>query len=111
MKVAASRLGTKIQEYRQINHLTQEQLASRLGICSRSVIALEKGNANPRMDSIKKIVQCTNISPDYLFIDHFQQDSVFLKSILEELDGCSEAELKFLYPVIRQLLASLSAYS
>ena len=59
----------KLQEFRQNKNLTQEQMASQLGITVSHYKALEYGQRNPSfelMERIKKIFQKTNIDKIFL---------------------------------------------
>ena len=53
-------------ELREINHLTQRQMAERLGISQPSYIRYEKGRAEPTLENLVKIADIFDVSIDYL---------------------------------------------
>lgn len=108
MENISKELGLRIREYRRINSLTQEQLANQLGICSRSVIALERGMGNPRLDILQKISQNLGISLDSLITGQEPSAGSKYRQLMQELSLCTESEMEIMYPVIHQLILSLS---
>ena len=59
-------IGEKIKEYRQKNHMTQEQLASRLNVTFQTVSKWETGVSAPDLSLIVPITKIFNISADEL---------------------------------------------
>lgn len=40
---------TRVKEYRQAHHLTQEQLAKAVAVTARTIISIEKGQYSPSL--------------------------------------------------------------
>lgn len=59
-------IGNAIKYYRELRHMTQAQLAEKLGITQRNVSYYENGERVPPADILKKIAILFNISVDYL---------------------------------------------
>lgn len=59
-------IGEKIKEYRQKNHMTQEQLASRLNVTFQTVSKWETGVSSPDLSLIIPITKIFHISADEL---------------------------------------------
>ena len=59
-------LGTVICQYRQINKMTQEEFASRLGVTPQAVSKWERGNGLPDVTLIEGICRVLGISADTL---------------------------------------------
>lgn len=57
----------KMKIYRKENHMTQQQLAKEVGVSSRTIIALEKGEYNPSLMLAYKIAKIFNTSVDEIF--------------------------------------------
>ena len=53
-------------EQRKLNHLTQREVASRLGISRPSYIRYEKGTAEPGLENLVKLADIFDVSTDYL---------------------------------------------
>ena len=58
--------GDRLKEARNKKHLTQEQLANELGIAKSTLAGYEKGNREPDVFKIKKIIEILDIDADYL---------------------------------------------
>lgn len=111
MNKISAKLGRRIKEYRRTYQLTQEQLANKLGVCSRFIISLEKGEGNPRLDILYKISRDLNISLDSLCTDDPSADNAQNQILIRELSTCTEAEVKIIYPVVHQLIISLGLHN
>ena len=61
-----SKIGSKIQEHRQKNGLTQEALAEKLAVSRQSVSKWELGQTLPEVDKILSMSQLFSISTDEL---------------------------------------------
>ena len=58
----------RVKELRKQNHITQQQLADMLGITSRTVISLEKGDYNPSVLLAYKISEVFNVYIEDVFL-------------------------------------------
>ena len=56
----------RLKELRKQAHLTQVELASKLGIVQSSYADWERGKKKPTQDNLVKIAQILNVSVDYL---------------------------------------------
>lgn len=56
----------RLKELRKQAHLTQVELASKLGIVQSSYADWERGKKRPTQDNLVKIAQVLNVSVDYL---------------------------------------------
>lgn len=92
--------GNKIKELREEHKYTQSDLASRLGISTRTIFFYEKGKLFPKdIKVLKKLAEIFNVSTDYLMeeIDvkvMSEQESDFVKSAKDNFGykGKKEAE-------------------
>lgn len=57
-------LGNSIRERRKFLKITQEDLADISGISERTLRSIEKGEANPELDSLLKICEVLGLSID-----------------------------------------------
>lgn len=56
----------RLKELRKQSHLTQVELAKRLGIGQSSYADWERGKKNPTQENLVKLAQILNVSVDYL---------------------------------------------
>jgi transcriptional regulator with XRE-family HTH domain len=59
----------KLKEYRQINNLTQEQMAKRLGIAHSGYVCIEKGYREPSLSVLKRMAEITGYSAESLIYE------------------------------------------
>lgn len=59
-------MGDKIKELRIAKKMTQEQLATRLGLVKASISAYEQGTKYPSLEVLVNMCQVFNVSADYL---------------------------------------------
>jgi DNA-binding XRE family transcriptional regulator len=61
-------LGQKVRELRRSLKLTQADLAGEAGIRRASVIEVERGQANPTLDTIVRIAAALKVEPSELLV-------------------------------------------
>lgn len=70
----------RLKELRKQAHLTQVELAKRLGIGQSSYADWERGKKKPTQDNLVKIAQVLNVSVDYL-VGNSEEESDDLDNI------------------------------
>ena len=60
--------GERLRKARLDKGLTQQQLAQEIGVAKSTLTGYEKGNREPDVFKIKKIVEVLNIDSDYLIL-------------------------------------------
>lgn len=63
-----SDMTNRVRELRKENHITQQQLAEMLGVTSRTIISLEKGDYNPSVLLAYKISEVFNVYIEDVFL-------------------------------------------
>ena len=71
-----AKINEKIKCYRKANNLTQEDLASRLNISSRTVKRYESGEIIPSMQVLKRISEALNIDYKELNMEEDKKEMV-----------------------------------
>ena len=104
-----SAFGKSVREKRRELHLTQTQLALKLGMCNRTIIQLESGKGNAKFETIVLVAKELNVSIDA---------SIFGNTMPKEMAKCvsdffserSELESQFFIDLCKQAekLKSLS---
>ena len=98
-------LGKKIKTYREKKGLTQEELAEKIGINSRSVSLIECGTNFITADTLTNIINALDVSPKALF--DFDDDYVNKKEIKEKLLNLienNEDKINTIYKIIKGYL-------
>lgn len=68
-KLDAKKLGQRIKEARNKNHMTQEDLGKEIGQNAKHISALENGRSRPSLDSLVWLSRALNVSTDYFLMD------------------------------------------
>ena len=66
---AKALIGKRIQEYRKLSGLTQEELAERVHLTPNYISAVERGCSFPRIETLIEIINCIGVSADQIFCD------------------------------------------
>ncbi len=59
----------RLKEARLMNNMTQEQVAEKIGVAKSTFTGYEKGNSEPNMITISKIMNVLKIDANYLWQD------------------------------------------
>lgn len=100
-------LGKKIKRMRQNRGLTQEQLAEAVDVSQRTLSGIEIGENFVSAETLDKLMQALNTTPDELFaIEHLKSSTDLLREISSDLKKfANEPEkLEILYKVTKSLL-------
>ena len=83
----------KVRSERKRKHLTQKQLAERLGMNSRTIIDLETCQSNPKFETVVLVAKELNISVDAAIFPEMVNQTVS-KTVVDFFAGKSEAEIE-----------------
>ena len=83
----------KVRSERKRKHLTQKQLAERLGMNSRTIIDLETCQSNPKFETVALLAKELNISLDAAIFPDMVTGTVS-KTVIDFFAGKSEAEIQ-----------------
>lgn len=64
----------RLREARQNVGMTQEQLAVQIGVAKSTVAGYEKGNSEPDMEKIERIMNVLNVDANFLWQDEMQRN-------------------------------------
>ncbi len=93
-------LGKKIQQLRKQKKLTQEKLAEKVGIDSKSISKIENGNNYPTPETLTSIAQALNCDIYELFI--FNKPLDFEKMKAEIIKGLENKQtILYLYKILK----------
>ena len=101
------KIGNNLYGFRKKLGLTQEEVAERANLSSRTYADMERGNVNIRMETLLRICQVLRITPDEILTE--QHESIFTdeKAIWERLSCCKAKERETALHLLRVYLDSL----
>ncbi len=98
-------LGKKIKFYRKKADLTQEQLAEKISINSRSLSLIERGNNFITAETLSSIAEALNVTPKKLFdFDDEFVDPKITKEKLFDLINKNEDKIQTIYNIVKGYL-------
>lgn len=84
-------LGTNLRKQRKLNHLTQEELSEQLGITTKHLGVIERGEAFCSADLLEKAASVLNVSIATLFYNEDENNGS--DSFLANIDAIVDEEL------------------
>lgn len=96
-------LGSKIKRLRQKRGLTQEQLAEKMGIATRTLSGIEIGENFVTADTLEKVFEVLEISGSELFaFDHLKPQEELIDEIVNDLRNIKDREkIETIYKLIK----------
>ena len=102
-------IGTRIKERRVKKKLTQEMRASAIGISCPHMSNIERGKTKVSLGTLVDIANVLETTLDELLCDSLVKSrAVFDQEISQELESCSEEDIRIVYDLVRALVASLN---
>ena len=100
MKDIKQCLGKRIRELRKRQGYTQESLAEKIGIEPRNLLKIENAQTFPRVQTLEKLMEVLNCTPDELFAFGHLSDIEFMRQrVFEQLKTDNEL-VKLVYKMI-----------
>lgn len=96
-------LGAKIKRLRQNRGLTQEQLAEKIDIATRTLCGIENGENFLTAETLEKIMAVLNVSSSELFaFDHLKPQEELIDEIVNDLHNIKDREkIETIYKLIK----------
>lgn len=88
MTYSEQQLGSVIRRYRKERGLTQYELSEKAEISHRQIMSIEKGKCYPKFETLCRIVQVLNISPDHIFYPDIDSNDRALESFVALYRSC-----------------------
>ena len=107
MQKISENLGKLVKDARIKHSLTQLELAEAIDKSERTVVKIEKGKGNPKLDSLAQIVKVLKLDLEMLFDPDKEQDRPQLDELRREIADCTEDEATTLIPAVRSFLFAL----
>jgi len=100
-------IGNNMYIVRKKMGLTQEEVAERASLSSRTYADMERGNVNIRMETLLKICQVLCITPDEILTKDERSQIYDESEILSRLGQCSYRQRQTAYKLLSVYLDSL----
>lgn len=96
-------LGTKIKRLRQKRGYTQEQLAEKMGIATRTLSGIEIGENFVTAETLEKVFDVLNVSSSELFaFDHIKPREELINEIVSDLQNIQDSEkIETIYKIVK----------
>lgn len=102
----AKHFGKLVYDARKKGRLTQEKIGERVGVNQRTILEIEKGRDNPKMDLLIALILELNINP-LAMVDLKQESSPIKDQLLYEISTCTAREAEILYSVCHNVIQTL----
>ena len=100
-------LGKKIKQYRILRGLSQEKFSEMLNISQRTLSGIECGNNFVTSQTLEKMMEVLEISPDDLFHMEYLKDPkeliIEITNIIKKLEK-DEEKLRLIYKIIQVIV-------
>lgn len=99
-------LGARIKQLRQTKGLSQEQFAEKLGIATRTLCGIEIGKNFLTSNTLEKILEVLDITPQELFlVNHYQPREDLEQEIFETISKIKDREkIEIIYKIIKSFV-------
>lgn len=98
-------LGDAVLSARKSQHITQDELATRLGIDPRTLTAIENYRGNPKFDSLFPLIRELKINTEEIFYYDKPVDNPKFEQMKLLLSDCSDLELDSLFTICSTVLS------
>lgn len=98
-------LGAAIRKARMDEHISQEELAEKIGITPTHIKHIESGHRKPSVEVLYGVVRVLNLSLDDLFFPEKNNGSEEYRKAERLLRRCDSKQLRVLYATMEALLA------
>lgn len=107
MSQSVEMLGKAVRTARKNKHLSQEALAERIGVCKRTIIDIENNTGNPKFEILYALVHELDLPIHQVFYPDVSENLELKSKLMQELDSCTEYELKIILPMVQSLKSAL----
>lgn len=100
-------LGAKIKRLRQKQGLTQEQLAEKIDIATRTMSGIETGENFVTSDTLEKILEVLNVSSSELFaFDHIKPQNDLKEEIITDIQNLKDRnKIETVYKIVKAAIS------
>lgn len=107
MQECSQRLADAIKKARLELGLTQEQVAEKSGTDVRTIINMEQGRGNPKLETLFPLIRALKMDSREIFDAVSNLDAPSIRHLHLLVDDCSEDEAATLLSVMESVLTAL----
>ena len=104
-------IGRRIRKFRKANHLSQEELAEKVGISTTHMSHIETGNTKLSLPVLVSLSVALDVQTDDLLFERIEAGK---NAVLEELastfNNCSTQQIKVLNDIVKVAKISMDKY-
>lgn len=100
-------LGKAVRKARIALNLTQLKVADIIGSTERTIITIEAGNGNPKLDTLYPLIRLLRIDARMIFNPELEQESEAKHRLQCLVSECDDQEAKAVVPVMEAVLDAL----
>ena len=101
-------IGNRLLAIRKSIGMTQFEVAEAAGLSSRTYADIERGTVNMRVETILKICDTLNITPDEIFTENDTSITTKQAEIIDRLNACSPKDKETALNILSAYLQSLN---
>ena len=96
-------LGAKIKRIRQKRGFTQEQLAERVNIATRTLCGIENGENFVTAETLEKVFEVLDVTSTELFaLDHLKPQEELISEIISDVQNLKDRnKIETIYKIIK----------
>ncbi len=96
-------LGDIVKVTRKGRHMSQRELADKVGVCKRTIIDIEMNIGNPKFEVLYRLIRELDLPLYQIFYPDVPENFEDKTVLLQEVGDCTEDEMKLLLPLIKSL--------
>lgn len=104
MIVDYKNIGIRISQRRRELKMKQNQLAELTDLSNNHISNIENGHSIPSLETLAKICEALNVTPDYLLLGNIKMDNI-PKNIYDNLLLCNPKSLSTISQIITIILS------
>lgn len=101
------RLGEAVKEARAKNGVTQSELATTIDAANRTVLNIENGRGNPKLEVLYPLLRALKIDARVIFNPEMLNESPEQYRLRVLIDSCTDEEADTLFPVVESVLRAI----
>lgn len=102
-------LGKVVREARTNINMSQDELANTIQVANRTILNIENGRGNPKLDTLYSLLRTLKIDSRLVFNPEMINESPELYHLRILLEDCTDEEIQTMIPVIESVLKALRA--
>lgn len=106
MSVILDSLGQLLKQARLTARFTQDELAERIGVTGRYIMALENEKKTPSFEVLCKLIHTLNIPAERIFYPENEATEKEKEQLLRLLSLCNERDLAIIAATVKAMVES-----